>query len=618
MSIFDLAQEFQPEKAKKQKGGYTTTTLGADLEKVYIPGKQNQKKDKGTRNIYAFDRDSCVSEIRSRCAKLFLSSCETINLEKMESTEKFQYLKFFYYMGKTYSEWRKNGYNLFKCLDTPSERHQQYYIKMLKEILDNKEKLSLNPQVAEEVEGRDSQGYGDAFHTVQQWINHMAFGLYTRYDDSISNAIDNFHTLNRTLDEYVKKSAHLDRNFSFKLSCWDELCLMLARNRDLYWEYDLLEAHRMVYHIVQEEDNQKVHSLMYPDKQFFSVNDHCRLLYQNGKIVERFPPFQAETDVTDTSSAEFKGKEYLDALEVYVKENIDELTTKIFSKSPPDRSKKGWVINRFPAVRAYWEMEQKRYGRNCNLLKSKLIAIYQVFFMTLPRTGIDFSKPKTPKMRENGKLYPESKNLSASYVNPSQKEPLYLQLICIWSDVQEIHYSLPSESRKYYSKLYSEINIKTLEALTAIDWKMRPVARQVSAESILFLTIDTLSTIRLSSKNCISISRRLKQCLEPVDMTLAALISFHAFEIYCKLFHIESAVKLIVDEKKKLPDEQSFSVSLNTYSADAILFQNLALKIEYIPQKKFYRLNPFPNHLIENLLNEEERICQNRDSAAGV
>ena len=100
-------------------------------------------------------------------------------------------------------------------------------------------------------------------------------------------------------------------------------------------------------------------------------------------------------------------------------------------------------------------------------------------------------------------------------------------------------------------------------------------------------------------------------------MTLAALISFHAFEIYCKLFNIESAVKLIVDEKKKLPDKRSFSVSLNAYSVDAILFHNLALEIEYIPQKELYRLNSFPNHLIENLLNEE-RICQNRNSAAGV
>ena len=199
MSIFDLAQEFQPEKAIKREGGYTTTTLGVDLEKVYVPIKQKRKKNKGTQNIHAFDRDSYVSVIRSGCAKLF-PSLKTISLEKMEPTERFQYLKFFYYIGKTYSEWRADGYNLFKCLQTPSERHQQYYIKMLKEILDNKEKLSLNPQVADEVQGRNGQGYGDALHTVQQWINHIAFGLYTGYNDSIHSAIDNFHTLSRALD----------------------------------------------------------------------------------------------------------------------------------------------------------------------------------------------------------------------------------------------------------------------------------------------------------------------------------------------------------------------------------------------------------------------------------
>ena len=408
MSDFDLTQEYQEKKSKDHQ--YTVKKLSEDLLEVYVSTKSKSRKKSSSQGIKRHDIESHLADvIRRHCAEIF-PSCQNINLAKMKSAEKYQYLKFFYYIGKTYSEWRKDGYNLFDCLRNPSERHRTYYVKMLEEILANKDKISLASQVAREIQGNDGQGYADSLHMVHYWINSIAFWCHTEYEAEYDKVEEDWHEFCQILDDYNEKSAQLERSFENDLSCWDELCLLLAHNRDLYWEISLLRAHKMVYHITKQSMlRDETRLLMFPDPQFHQNTDDYQLVYRNGKIEEIFPH----------NGSEDEDDKFLDALEEYVKDHIDELTTKIFSKSPPKDYDKTRVINHFSYFRGYWEMERQLYEQNCKLTKIKLISAYQVIFMTLPSSGITFSKFGFPMKRENGRLYRESKSLSSSYKNPS-------------------------------------------------------------------------------------------------------------------------------------------------------------------------------------------------------
>lgn len=597
MSDFDLAQEFQESKVHK----YTLKNLQSDLHDVYVPSKQKKKKTPGQckGNIPIHDMESYFNEIRSHCAEIF-PSCRDLNFAKLEPWEKFQYLKFFYYMGKSHSEWQKNNYRLFHCLQAPSQRHRQYYIKMLEEIIENKDKLSLHSQVAEEIWGRDGQGYADSFHTVQDQINLIASSLHNIYKDAPEWLLAAIEIFNKTLDEYAEKSAQIDMGFDFKLSCWDELCLLLAYNRDLYWENDLLEAHRI------SAANATSYSHIPDGKKFIDYG----LIYRNGKIVE-LPLWGKSGELFLRERTEISSKEYLDALEIYVNEHINEITAAIFPQERPDRNRKERVINRFSNVRAFWELEWNRYGRNSSLTRCKLIATYQVIFMSQPKSGVNLFKPGTPKRREGDNLYRESKSLSSTYKDPSQKEPLYQQLICILTDNQMFQSVLPPD----YRNCYSEINIKALEAITAVDWRSRPAAVQARAESILLLTAEALIPVEDDAEEIPDLEQRMNEYMK-TDSTDSAQL--HRLGAYCRLFNAEVIAELIKKEKETLIHEGPFSVSVNEGSENAVLFHNLTLEIDYIPDQKCYSLKSFPSHSVEDLLNEERKLCQrNENDAAG-
>ena len=164
---------------------------------------------------------------------------------------------------------------------------------------------------------------------------------------------------------------------------------------------------------------------------------------------------------------------------------------------------------------------------------------------------------------------------------------------------------MPDPYGEFYSSLYSAINIQALKAITDIDWKSRPIAVQAKAESILFLVADTLHLMR-SAWNIDALNQRLGLNI----LNIKSLYTFCRFDAYCQLFQTECAEKLIERARNSRPDKQSFSVSLNALSENAVIFHNLALEIEYISGHNCYELK-FPlRHSIDDLLNEEKQICQ--------
>lgn len=321
MSDFDLTSRFEEEKEADHK--YTVQRMMIDLQAL-LASTEREKQKRET------DAESYLKTIRSNCAKIF-PSCKKVDFTKMEPIERFQYLKFFYYIGKTHEKWREDGYKLFECLQSPSERYCQRFSDMLDEILENNTEIALTAQINKELKGYKNQGYAEPCHTVHQWISMIATALPHMYMDVLDRLRESVDQFCEILGEYDKKSEELDTTFDCKLTCWDELGLILAYSCGAYWEQDLLCAHSTVYNIASNAEalSPEAHRLLLPDLQYFSKQDQCFLVFRDGKIEEIADVGQAQMD--DVSD-----EVYLQALESYVKDHIEELTSKIFSKDVPD------------------------------------------------------------------------------------------------------------------------------------------------------------------------------------------------------------------------------------------------------------------------------------------
>lgn len=267
-------------------------------------------------------------------------------------------------------------------------------------------------------------------------------------------------------------------------------------------------------------------------------------------------------------------------------------------------------------------MERQRYGRNCALTKLKLIAAYQVIFMTLPSSGINFSKMGTPRQRVGGRLFREGKALSSSYANASEKEPRYLQLICVWTDSQNLRLSLPAWCREFYANLYSLVNVETLKRITSMPWNACLRAIQARAESILFLTTEALIPIEEDMQELEVLRQHLSSSIGETHLNIPSEFAPSVYRLgaYCKLFGAKCIGDLVIEEVKKQVQPGPFLVSLNSASEGAIVLQGLVLAVDYSLERKNYLLEAFPPHSVDDLLRVEKRIVAqaNRLALVGV
>ena len=583
MSVFDIGEKFQ--ETRENNGEYT-------LEKLYTALVQDDSSEVGAYGDF-LGMESFVRTIRESYRSLFPSRPKD-DLHKMKPEARFQYLQLIFYLGKKQIEWDQQGYHLIKCLKTPTWRYREKASELLEEVLKN---IEITPQVLEDITGSGQGVYADSIHTIQQYISLIAYSLRADYCWDISELGQNREKFTKILQQYTEKAKTLEEP---DWSCWDEFCLMLAYNRDFCWENDLLKAHQGLQEILEKSRSvgNEFRKMVFPPHPFLCEDDQCLLLYWNGRIVEA-PHCKISLTDAEESLKKIGITSYLNALEEYVNDHIAELAEKVFCKNPGESDRKR-LKRRFKYVKGYWEMEFSLYHHNCFLTRAKLISIYQVSFLAGPKAGIvkacDLPNPYRAK-----KDLKENSSLSSSYLSIDTKDPFFHQLICLWTDLQNIRLSVPTKYIEPCSDGFVSINIEALKVICGTDRRTLPRFMQARAESVLFLTVESL----IREANDEAEVNYLRQFWErtvgyPLDISLSP--SYHRLGAYFRLFSIECIKPLI------MPVRGSFSVSLNRGSEGAVVLQNLKLYIRYNPETRCYSLASFPSHSIKDCINAEKEI----------
>ncbi|MDE7243815.1 MAG: hypothetical protein K2O18_07555 [Oscillospiraceae bacterium] len=206
------------------------------------------ESDDSTRAEYA------IKKAREQCKEIF-PSFRQIKFRNISATDKFQYLKFLYYVIRKNFECEKNGFSLFPCIKKPSERYLSLYTNVMSEIKQNVTdtvRLEIEKQHPSKINDESQQNkqkqayYADSIHTIQQYIELIALCLFPSYIGKPYNELQRDEEYFYTCCELKTNDAQKVKSWTVPLTFWDELYVYLAHARDFYWELDLLSAYQKI------------------------------------------------------------------------------------------------------------------------------------------------------------------------------------------------------------------------------------------------------------------------------------------------------------------------------------------------------------------------------------
>ena len=227
------------------------------------------------------------------------------------------------------------------------------------------------------------------------------------------------------------------------------------------------------------------------------------LVYQDGMIIE------ATAEQTDLLLAPLPDDlKYTEALEQYIRNNIQELTRKVFCRDEISRENMDRLKTHIPRVKGFWCFERDRYQdqntaqeehqipfeeNHYALSKAKLISLYQVIFLSEPKAGLTAGRDHRTMTRADRSPVPssrEQKSYSSVFLEtpgtPTYRDSYSQQEMCIWVDYQ----TLFNVSSLQFADAFLDVNIHALTVI--LQKKSAPERVQRTAEQMLRHVVRSL------------------------------------------------------------------------------------------------------------------------------
>ncbi len=354
----------------------------------------------------------------------------------------------------------------------------------------------------------------------------------------------------------------------------------------MYWELDMLWAYQKVQEIAAKKlpTRHEFFAMQEEMGREIIFENNCRLLFnkETGRIQEEQMP--------DFTIGSLDIDSFINALPLYVKDHVQEIASKTFRVQNARSLQENRILNHTKQVCEYFKMELQRYGRNCSPTKAKLISAYQVYFLASNKLGIAPVMEKTMKAQTPAGLRRAKNTISSCYSNSKEKDPLCLQLICMWTDYQTFWNAQGS----FFALKWLKNSILALNTMLAVDYRYGMPDIQLHMEKILFATIETLIPDEDGET-------QLEECIKELsnqgyqiraDFSKPSLLTFGKF---CKLFNTSKVACLI---RKGLDDNENkrvFFIELNAVTDNTFRIHSPTLCICHYKANDAYILQRFDN-----------------------
>lgn len=516
--------------------------------------------------------------------------------------EEYTYFQFLYYMimndRKYKKKYNKKHFSVFNCIEHPSQRYCDVYTDMVREIwgkVSELARVAVNGSHADR-SGSTPPDKSQYAHTLQRLCDMISNTFMYAYNYS-NDTLETLEDRERSFHKSMNRLAMPNYPSIPIRSCWDELFFRLCYAQCLYLERDLLwaysEAQKAALKLPKDS------RFLYMRKEEFRMitpEDNCFLVLNDktGQI-EEMP--ELLTQMVDTG---YNIDKYTRALTRYIKSHAPEIAKKTFCKQNVTPSEEKSILDQIPDICEYLKIELHRYGHNKPMSKAKLISAYQANFLTLPRSGIAPKLKGIVEVQADRGLIRGKNAPSSAYIDYSNKEPLFLQWICTWTDYQFIW----NMQGSLFAKKYLETNVLVLKAILRDDQSLIPVADgfqfsvpdiQLHAEQVLWTTMETLIPDAYGREQLLTCTKRLsKPGRQVVADDQRLLITFGKF---CKVFDLDKIITKIdaalnaVEEPKLI-----YQVFLNSVTDNALRMYSPELWISYNRDTNIYMLRNFYAH----------------------
>lgn len=507
--------------------------------------------------------------------------------------KRFEYLQFLYYVLEKEREFwgKQRDFSIFDCVENPSERHLSVYTTMIKEIRNKvseaTRKTTDSPSVdSAEAMRTDAGRYDASIHDLQQRADLIAQTLNCAYDYG-PEALEILKQRERLFYKEMDRLETKKNQKSICESCWDELYLRLNYIRCIYWEKDLLSSYQEVEKIAQRE-GKKYFAMRKEESRMLVKEDYTQLLSLNeatGEIEEVL----ANPKIFNHELSQESLDLYITALQTYAKSNVEELARKTFCKQEITHIDKNSITNHINRACEYLKIELQRYGRNANVSKAKFISALQVVFLSHPSVGLAPAKKETTKAQTPHGLLKEKNTLSSSFSNSNEKDPYYLQVICIWINYQFSWNAMGT----FFAQKHMEISISMLKAMLAADFRYGMANFQFHAEKVLLAAMRTLIPDEDGSEQVEDFTKALQQFGFQEKMGSYRQESLLEFGKFCKLFGFCPVLRVVQENLTSKKLGQVRTINLNEATDNSVRIHSLMLQIHYYEPYRVYEIQRF-------------------------
>lgn len=417
-------------------------------------------------------------------------------LRNTETSEKvFTYLQLLYYIMEVTSKHSLTIRQFLNLIQQPSQVHIPLYDEILGDLMGMTTQKSGNYPM-------DIVNRADAIWSACEYISLIAYSLYNDYacvPEELHGHLETFlqeAPEDGPLQENSREPEESYFDLFYRIVACARVCAEIS---DLLGAFETVKKHFSVDHIPKGI----YANLLREDCRKVEERDRVTLAYQDGKIVE------ANAKQIDLLLDPLPNDvRYTDALEQYIRNNLQELTRKVFCCDVISRENADRLKTHISRVKGFWCFERDRY-QNHNaaqevkqipfeenhsaLSKAKLISLYQVIFLSEPKAGLTAGRDHRTMTRADRSPVSstrEQKSYASVFLEtpgiPTYRDSYSQQEMCIWVDYQ----TLFNVSSSQFADAFLDVNIHALTVL--LRKKSLPELVQRTAEQMLRHAVRSL------------------------------------------------------------------------------------------------------------------------------
>ena len=592
--------------ALENEAFYTLSSLGNYLDSLQQSSSPASCDDDDIMSMIRYNR--------RQFGAVFKGADFNPRLEDLKGEKRFQYLQVIAFLCHAHMVAREMGLSFWSAFSSPRYVYHDLYQKLWKELLDS-------PITTPDVVTSDCR-YPDSVHNIFDMISLMAHTLvncYGNFEPILSQADvpgasidpDQLEIANMCKDQlqtnvkaFIDALPHPQQDTH---SYWSAVIDRIGFLANHIWEYECLHALEAVQEIVNVKPAAASSAssksfdysvMLNPSASKITQNDRVSLLFlhstdsKNGTTINfgeqtlsgddylhHYDTLKSHSkilnDFWDRQELSPDGPdECWTMLDQYIETHRYNLAEKVFCLDRAEEKHAKRISRRKYQIHQYLAAEHRRYGNSGFLSKSKLIAIYQAYFLLTPKSGLVKAKHgiRSGSRREKSTF---SSSLSVS----QDKDPYFLHMITIMVD----YLTLLNEAGKEYASYFLQIPIAALTSFsTQPAWGQ---TAQECAELILSKAVNHLFTTEdglMEYQNFIS-SLLCASSRSPgvYPQSSTSNLSRACFGKWLRLLNTDALISLIdCTFPNGIPYNAYFSVLLDSLCEHALLLHPVRLTLK--------------------------------------